>query len=449
MDATAVHGEQDRRWRIDRREWRHAHAARLLEHMALTDIDVLHVHRSALPMLGLPAELQPPPAPGERRPVSDWLDGAHASTRSLAPSITWEGREILIGAYQDGAGDPFAEAADGRELVEAAIAFRDAFERPWTFRHSAILTGWKLMHAPWASGKRGRQLRASGFGKGEMIPPIGSAQHETPFGSWARSRRLRGRPTDDGYVLAYDVNGQRLAACSRLRLGVGEPEHFPIDRGQGIDPKDCTLPGYLHVRAVRDPFPGRIPPPFAPGWHTTPRVRMAAQLGVELDLDDAWLWPEHVNYLDPFYETMRHARSALLARKDEKGARLATGALKQAYLQPFGRLRATRAAAQGSLHYRPSWYDHVIGQELAREYLRLHQLADCGVPVLAVYFDTIIIESPTPDPIGGSPAAIEVSEQLGKYKPVGVLDAREARAILYGQGGPPNVGALAKALNER
>jgi hypothetical protein len=431
--------------------------------MHANQVEVLYVHRSALEPMGLPLELEPP-APGEKRPRHPWLEGAtvageRVSHSALSPSIECGDLEVLIGAWQDGAGDPFEDAADARELRDATIAYRDAFKakgrpRGWTFRNSAISTGWKLMHAPWSRGAR--KARLAELATDDPLPTLEGAsglQVEVPYGGrWARDPAAGGELP---WALAWDVNGQRLAATARLSLGVGGLEHITPEL-EDFDPK---LPGYHLVRSIEHPFPGLIPAVFEPGWHTTPRLRMAHQLGIPFELEQSWVWRQHVPYLNPWYEAMRDARLRLLGQQAvyqgavgpnvghiPRALELALGALKQTYLQPLGRLRSTRARDTHSPHYRPDWYDHVIGQELGREYLRLHQLAELGIPVLAVYFDTIIIEADTPDLLAGAPAPIEVSSQLGKFKPLGVLPIEDAREHLYAGPRGQDVGALVKAL---
>lgn len=430
-----------------RRGAQHASIAGLYRVMIALGIDTLHVHASALPSLGLPAELDVP-LPGQRRerhPFLDCeLDGARPSHSALSPWVELVHhagpRAIGFGAYQSGAGDPFAEARDGRELLAAHLAFAEALEdrgRRWDFRHSAILTGWKLMHAPWEAGSRRRRRPLDGPNPQPQLEghPEG-AQVEIPYGgAWARPREAPAHP----YVAAWDVNGQRLAACSRLALGTGALEHMPAGDAE------LKLPGYHRVTAVRDPFPGEIPMPFEPGWHTTPRVAMARYLGVPIELSESWVWREQAPYLDPFYARMRVARERLRAElgQRDRPVAIALDALKQTYLQPFGRLRSGKLRESSDVRYRPAWYDSIIGQELAREYLRLHQLAAAGERVLAVYFDAIVCEVPARDYV---PAAIELSDQLGKFKPIGVLPAEQAHATLYRAGGEYDVGELVKAL---
>lgn len=422
----------------------------LFEAMRRFGIGIMHLHASALPLLGLP-ELVPVPAEGERRPHHPWMRAAgKLSTRALAPSVECDGLELMIGAYQGGWGDPFADAADARELLRAHVAFMRALAtkehpRGWAYRNSAALTGWQLMHAPWKHGPRAARLKAMDTGTSPLKLKgldVG-AQVEVPFGSrWVRKQTKR--PTHP-VVSAWDVNGQRLSACARLSLGLGEAEL----RRSG-EPFDRKLPGYHYVTKITDPFRGKIPAPFERGWHTTPRVAMADYLGISFKITHSWVWPEHLPYLNPWYERMRDARAELRAQLVTfQGAHgpnvggqghavaLALDALKQCYLQPLGRLRSARSRERREPFYRPHWYDAVIGQELAREYLRLHALATEGVRVLAVYFDTIIIEGESAEP----PPSLPVSDQLGKYKLVGSLPSELAHELLYTENGT-NVPAL-------
>jgi hypothetical protein len=430
-------------------------AGALFDRLESNGIDVCYVHRSALEAMHLPVELEPL-RDGERRAPHEWLAGA-GSRPSLAPSLERGERELLVGAWQDGAGDPFAEAADGAELLAAVVAFRDAFKtakRPdgWTFMHTASGTGWNLMHYPWSYGRRARNL-----GEQLLAPEAEFAlavqrpedrgdhlgreaqrgQLEVPYGGkWWRLNPHDGH--DLKWTHAYDVNGQRLAACSRLRLPLGEPRR--LSAPSRIPAIEEGFPGYHLISHVEHPWGERIPAIFDAGWHTSPRVKMALDLGVPIRIDESIIWPNSIAYLDPWYEAMRDARANLIAgRARDFGERgwnahtLALGALKQAYLQPLGRLRSAKAAARNDRYYRPSWYDHVIGRELAVEYLRLHQLAELDVPVLAVYFDAIVIESDEPDLHAAAPPPLAVSDQLGKYKPIGSLRTPAAHRALFGR----------------
>jgi hypothetical protein len=442
-------------------------AAEIFNRMQHNGVKVLYVHPSGLELLGLPSQIQHA-LPGAGRPAHKWLEGPlplggkPISTRSLAPSIECGDMEILIGAYQGGSGSPFDLADDAQELLEAALAFRDAFERPWTFRNSAMMTGWHLMTAPWKdTTQRGRRLAAHRDWHTNERPLLAGVepgtQIEQPLGAWARAKSKRPRKLP--YVVGWDVNAQRLAASARLSVGVGGLEHRPAG---GVTPPserliDTKLPGYHLITKIKHPHKGLIPPLMEPGWHTTPRVAMAHYLGIEIDVKESWVWNEHVPFFNPWYEQMRDARARLMDNSlpEDKGDQLgrrnpakeiALMALKQAYLEPFGRLRSERSRTTGSIYYRPDWYDAVIGNEVAREYLRLHQLAELGEQVLAVYFDTIIIETDEPT---NPPTPIQLSTQLGKYKPVGeVLPANLAREYLYRDGGR-NVAALKKRMEER
>lgn len=414
-------------------------AGRVFKFMGEQGISTLHIHHAALGVLGLPEQIKP-------RQTHAWTGG-----KPLRASMQSGTLEINIGAYEPG-GDPFEDAADGAELLAAHVAFATAFERRWEWRHSAIITGWNLMHAQWRRGRRAQQIK--GWDERNEIPKLAGvregAQIEIPYGSWTPpERRDAGLP----YVCAWDVNGQRLAACSRLACGIGGLGHASYVKGSKAA-FDKRLPGYHLITGCDEPHAGLIPPLLTPGWHTTPRLAMAEYLGIGFEIKESWVWTEHVPYLDPWYEQLRDAREQLLARLDAPGtdraAQIALEALKQAYLQPLGRLRSIRARKAGDAYYRPGWYDAVIGQEIAREYLRLHQLAATNHPIVAVYFDTIIVEGPEPAD-RWHPTALTISSQLGKYKPVGWLTKAEAHRWLYGgiHGEQPGVSALVKALKTR
>jgi hypothetical protein len=419
--------------------------ADLLAPMQARGVGVLHVHRSALEPMGLPEEL-PVPRPGEGRPPHPWAEdarweGKHVSSPALAPSIKAGGMEVVIGAYQGGWGDPFEDAEDARELLGAHLAFTAAL-KGWHYRNSAAVTGWGLMHAVRTHGRHAARLAQAEFAENAR-PDLGkgkeSGQIERPYGSWAR-HETAGTGATEPYVSAWDVNGQRLAACARLSLGIGGLEL----RKQGDF--DKKLPGYHLVTHVEQPFGDLLPPIFEPGWHTTPRVAMAAYIGIAFTIKRSWVWTDHLPFLNPWYERLRDARAALAALAGfpdgNAPAQLALDALKQCYLQPLGRLSSRRAREVADPYYRPDWYDAVIGQELAREYLRLYRLAEAGIFPLAVYFDTIVLETPAP---GQAPPELPVSSQLGKYKLLGSIPTAAAREALYGASGG-SVAALVKAL---
>jgi hypothetical protein len=425
-------------------QWESARsAADLFAGLLRREAHVLHVHSSALAPLGLPAAL-PAALALPPHPFFDvsWR-GQPLSHRTLAPAVTaLDNREILIGAYQLGTGDIWEAAANGRELLDAAIAFRDAFPFPWTFRHSAQLTGWRLMHACWSTATvRGRRLAAvGGLGSPELPshPALAEGQaHEQPYGG-AFTRARSGRPLE--HVHVFDINGQRLAACGRLALGAG-----PVDVA---DPErfDPARPGYHLIGRIRRAH-STIPPIFEAGWHTTPRVAAAIDMGLRPVIRESYVWRSSVQYLSPWYESLREARRALLAN-ESTAARIALGVLKQCYLQPLGRLRSARARQFGSEHYRPDWYDHVIGHETARQYRHMDRMATAGARLLAVYFDAVAIESAEPDAAAAAAAAgIEVSDQLGKFKHAGTITGQLAHEALYGNGAP-DVGQLMNAIRE-
>jgi hypothetical protein len=388
-------------------------AGALFDSMAERGISTLTIHRSALgPVLPLPAELKQL-APGERRAAHPWLDRGDVDHRSLAPALKRGALEVLIGAYQSGVGDPFADAGNARTLLCAHQAFADALDG-WDFRHSAAATGWALMHAPWTYGRR-KQRRQRLLDEGAHFPPIGEPrQHEVPWGAWRSGVDPR-----RAYIHGYDIHGQRLAACARLRLGAGKPFHLDATTDLARIRMRLKQPGYHKVR-LSQPWTGvKLPVPFEDGWHTTPRLAILADGGVRFSIESSWVYPESVVYLDPFYESIRDGRNTLIENHNRPGALIALGALKQCYLQPLGRLSSAREGERGSVWFRPDWYDAVIGRELGLQWLRMQRL-EALVQLAAVYYDTLLIESDDPDSLtAGIEAGLPLhTHQLGKFRPL-------------------------------
>jgi hypothetical protein len=324
-----------------------------------------------------------------------------------------------------------------RPPEEALSAFRAAFvtkKRPrgWEYGASPYATAAQLLDALWREHPRCLKAPDLALGTGTEGPELGAETVERPH-AWVRAPRaghLR-------YLQAFDINGQFLSACSGLELGIGEcvPGPAAFDR---------RLPGYHRVDRVRsiDGYPAIL----EPGWHATPVVAVAERLGLRPSIMESHVWPTHCPVLQPWYAELRDARARLMASTDP-AAPAALGLLKDCYTKYLGYLRGKDARERNPRSYRPAWYDAVVSQANARQYLTLHKLALLGAPVVAVHLDTVIVESShTHQRI--APPAITVSDQLGKYKPAGVVPAGDGLAALYPQGKRTNMHALMKLLRE-
>src|SRR5579859_415529 len=230
-------------------------------------------------------------------------------------------------------------------------------------------------------------LRARGRHEPVELPDFVKRGHlEGPF-DWIRP--LTPDEASRPYVLALDKHAAYLVAMGHLELGIGEPEHRVFRENAGELMFDRRLPGYWKVRVAGFPRAAlRLPDPTraggAPGrreepegwrWLTTPSVRAADELGLLLELDEAYVWRQHGRLLAPFAARIRAARDALSAQPDSEAVRIALSALKRLYASLIGRLRMVRESGPDPL-FRPDWHDHLVAEARVNLWHNVRQLAE-------------------------------------------------------------------------
>lgn len=252
------------------------------------------------------------------------------------------------------------------------------------------------------------------FQVGEFPAPAEQPIEADP--NW--SRQPVGEETSHEFVVAYDRGGSYLAGASGLELPIGPATHAP----QGRD-FDRRLPGYWKIE-IPESGDWRMPNPLDPRgkasgrqlWVTTPSLDFAtATLDLDVDVLEAWTWAEHARVLDPWYERIRDARTALDV--DDADAQRARDTLKSVYTAAWGMLGSKRWA-EGRDTYQPVWHHLILAKARTNLIRKIHQIgmATDRWPV-AVRTDAVIYTSPTDDPSAawpGKPA--DLGRGLGKYK---------------------------------
>ncbi|MER5934038.1 helix-turn-helix transcriptional regulator [Streptomyces sp. NPDC002054] len=117
------------------------------------------------------------------------------------------------------------------------------------------------------------------------------------------------------HAVGIDINMAFAAAANRLVVGTGPAVHT---RTPVFDPK---LPGSWLVDLSGLPLDPRLPSPFTPhgapptgpAWYATPTLAYAQELGFDVSPTEAWVRPEHGNYLDRWYLRLRDAYLATMA----------------------------------------------------------------------------------------------------------------------------------------
>jgi len=233
------------------------------------------------------------------------------------------------------------------------------------------------------------------------------------------------------FVHSYDTTAAWLAAALRTKLGVGEAVHR--DRPE-FDPK---LPGLWRVTpptwdtwAIPDPFAVRRKRDDGTAWYYTPLLAMAADLlGVEIRPVEAWVWPEHTQYLDMWATELNKARLALAGpppsyRPEDPDAAAVLDALKDTYsgaITLFGSPQLDEDPETGRERhklFRQDWSYTGIGTSNARLYRKILQVEEVtpGLWPLAIDRDNLLYASDSPDPEQACPAPLKTGNQLGQVK---------------------------------
>lgn len=407
-------------WRQhDGRCWPWARAgsiAGLGELCAAMRVRQVWVHASALDRLGweaMPAAPEGWRTGGAHGWGNYWRDGKTGKT----------GFELCVPAWGDG---PFAECSTGAELADELGRFVDAMGGA-LWHSSGAITSERMLKQMYRGRDRRLRIRAT------VHPPpaMRGARGQIPAGEepnlrWWRRREFTAGERRARYCHAFDLHGMFLAAASSVALPAGAVEHH---QGAELRARLGELdrrPGYWLIEppAGDEPLPpilGRRP--AGPVWVTTPTFRLVADRGPVAALE-AYTWPEHHQYLRPWYERLRDARTALLGHSGPAAA-----AVKETYSSGIGRLGSpTRLAGLDDPLFQPYWRHAVIGEARSRLWARL---ARAKRPPVAVDVDCVWWLSSHQDPAKlADELGLRLGAGLGEWAHISTIPGPLGRELL-------------------
>lgn len=372
----------------------------------------LWVHPSAHLRMGLPERLRddnrqlPPDVSVSHR----FTDGAEAAGwrvntpgGGLRPSFTavrtGRGHVELFFPGWDRATSPWAKCRTTDELLSELGRFVRATGMLW--HRSGAITSEAWLRAHYA---RSRVIRPTS-------PPPGDVPWQLVEDDASGVRpELSEDEVKARYCHAFDVNAMYLGAASSLALPVGEP--VAVARGRGM------------AAAVTSSCPGywRLGPSW---WVTSPTLRYLLETGAftSAGVREGWQYPDHHRFLEPWYRTLREARSMLLARPGPS-----LEAVKAVYREGVGRFGSERRSRPGDPMHQPYWRSAVIAEARTRLQRRLKKLTGepIGTDVDAVWFLTN-----TPGAEGfARKIGLPLGDGLGEFHHLGTCRGVEARAVL-------------------
>ncbi len=324
----------------------------------------------------------------------------------------WKGSEralwlVLLPAMTKAAVDTPLMVDDPDHPTLARRIGRLADELGHPFQLSAPTTGLDLLKAlRWKDRDRFFQVR-------EHVPPaLMNLEAELLW-----SRKPTSEELEHTWVHAYDRSGSYAAGASGLELGLGQATHHPD--GCAFTKR---VPGYWRVEI---PTSGdwRAPNPLDPTgrtsghprWVTTPGLEFAYEQGYEPEVLEAWTWNDRARVLDPWYERIRDARTALDV--DDADSQVAREQLKAIYSHTVGMLGSHTFMA-GKDMYAPDWRHHVVAKARTNVLRRIATIGKAtGRWPVAAATDTVLYTSNEPDPQKAWPGGENTwGRQLGRYK---------------------------------
>lgn len=254
-------------------------------------------------------------------------------------------------------------------------------------------------------------------------------------------RKLTEAEREHKWVHAFDRGGSYLAAAAGIDLPVGAATHYP----EGVAYSNATrLPGYWKITT---PEAGSwlMPDPIATAgragvatagrqmWVTTPTMELAAELEIELEVHEAYLWHEKQRLLGTWQQRMRDARESLdTFDPDDQVAR---DLLKSVYVSGLG-ITASHDNRSGMMGYAPIRYEMIQAKSRANIIRRILQIGrDTDRWPVAIVKDAILYTSNEVDADKAWPGKTEhFGRGLGQYKYEGSATVAEQLEFFTGTG---------------
>lgn len=318
-----------------------------------------------------------------------------------------------------------AVVADRLQRFTSALRF--------PYRKTPSSTGLDLLFALHPRSERDRLFESSPSPR-----VLREAGHDETDIDWQRA--LTPEEKTHTWVHAYDRGGSYLAAVAGLEVGIGAPTHHP-------EPLSFTkLPGYWHITIPEDGHwltPNLFSRSGISGeatagsriWVATPTMELAADLGIEPEIHEAYLWHEKGRIFDTWQKRMRDARQTLDTTNPDD--QIARDLLKKVYVAGLG-IMSSETYRVGRHGFAPHRYDHVIAKARANILRRVFQIGeDTGRWPVAISKDTLVYTAPTADADAAWPGKPEhYGRGLGHFKYEGSAELAEHAHFFTGTARP-------------
>lgn len=252
-------------------------------------------------------------------------------------------------------------------------------------------------------------------------------------------------PSDDEltlpYLHGYDRGGSYLSGISGgMHFGIGKPYRHKGDLQLGRNV--VALCRISAGDADREPMTWAAPTPLFPNaharmgdtvWRTSTTVSYARELGYQVPVLEAWVWPKTAPIFETWYKATTAARTRFLD-PDTPDGKLLLDQLKTIYTRGIGQMGSDESA--GKPHFAPERRWQILARarnNLMRKVVKIGE--STGSWPLAWDNDTIVYASANPDPVAawpGDPA--DLGRGVGKLRWEGSTLLNDHLAWLTGDG---------------
>ncbi len=351
--------------------------------------------------------------------VPSWAERAGHGAAGTETHLT-----MALGLLDESAGDGIEGLIDPAGYARRLQLFADEVGYPWRVSHG--YTGRAFIDH---SRRRGRDAKNPPHRETELLQVDEDIARE-----WVRSdghlnwnRALLADEKDRRYLHGYDLNAAYLAAAGSLELGYGQPTYLadvefnpkmigmwrvetPVDDEAAAT---WTLPNLLTFDSTSRK---------TSRWRSTAALAFARQQGYDINVIEAWVWPQKGRYLDQWAERINQARQRLAADGSDD-ARAVLAALKLVYATAHGRLAGTADRGRTPL-YRPDWsaaWKATARSNLLRKAIQAGETS--GMWPIAIQTDALVYASDNPDAAAALPAPLKLDPiALGAFKLIGTID---------------------------
>jgi hypothetical protein len=360
----------------------------------------------------------------------DFISGWRAGTAKVQLAIPERSRRWTA----------FQACHDSTVLYAAIKYLQEALNIPLVWGPGNV--GLRLIQQVNDTRRRAAYIRPSGSDLG-IFMRYARQYHHTDL-LW--SRPLTEDERRCTWLHRYDKNNAYVGAASSANLGAGE---YVYQTKPTFDEK---IPGLWHILLSGESrFNGRdLPHPTsgqADSWQHSVTVKLCMELGYQVKILEALLFPEYHQTLRPWYELIAETRQKLLtpgAYKNAQAQAVAYGAIKNIYTSSLGKLAETARAASQNPLYRPDWWCGVVALSRVRILTKIAELAAVGYRPVAVHTDALYFVSHEADPLAALPGLVTQEHGIGRFKHVDSFPLADIGIEHFS----PRIATLEKRLRE-